>query len=123
MKIPQDVIKNRDRRDWMHRDVSSSRTPDDSNVTQAQKHVSTARKTTSRIPISVPKTTQRKRNEELSPAIVSSLTKSQIQKQLNSPKSLSATKSYIKEQLFSRKPGEELISAKRWRSFDEQNEI
>ena len=33
MNIPQDVIGNRDRWDWMHRDVSSPRTPDDSYVT------------------------------------------------------------------------------------------
>ena len=61
MNIPQDVIENKDRWDWMHRDVSSPRTPDDSIVTQAQKHVSTARKRASRIPISGRKTTKKKR--------------------------------------------------------------
>ena len=51
-----DVIGNRDRWDWMHRDVSSPRTPDDSYVTPAQKRVSFARKRASRIPVSVRKT-------------------------------------------------------------------
>ena len=45
MNIPQDVIGNRDRWNWMHRDVSSPRTPDDSYVTHAQKRVSSARLT------------------------------------------------------------------------------
>ena len=103
MNIPQDVIGNSDRWDWMHRDVSSPRTPDDSYVTPAQKRVSSARKRASRIPVSVRKTNQRK-----------------LEKLLHSPKKLSATKSYIKEQLFSPKPKEELFSPKRWLSFDEQ---
>ena len=103
MNIPQDVIGNRDRWDWMHRDVSSPRTPDDSYVTPAQKRGSSARKRASRIPVSVRKTNQRK-----------------LEKLLHSPKKLSATKSYIKEQLFSPKPKEELFSPKSWLSFDEQ---
>lgn len=113
MNIPQDVIGNRDRWDWMHRGVSSPRTPEF--VTPAQKRISTARKRASRIPVSArSRITQRKIKEELSPA---SLTK--IQKQLQSPKKLSATKSYIKEQLLSPKK-ETLFSPKGWLSFDEQ---
>ena len=85
INIPQDVIGNRDRWDWMHQELSSPRT--------------------SRIPVSVRKTNQRKL-EKL--------------KLLHSPKKLSATKNYIKEQLFSPNPKEELFSPKQWLSFDEQ---
>ena len=101
MNIPQDVIGNRDRWDWMHRDVSSPRTPDDSYVTPAQKRVSSARKRASRIPVSVRKTNQRK-----------------LEQQLHSPKKLSATKSYIKEQLTKIK--RRTLLSKQWLSFDEQ---
>ena len=95
MNIPQDVIGNRDRWNWMHRNVSSPRTPNE--------RVSSARKRASRIPVSVRKTNQRK-----------------LEQLLHSPKKLSATKSYIKEQLFSPKSKEELFSPKQWLSFDEQ---
>ena len=61
MNIPQDVIGNRDKWDWMHRDVSSPSTPDDSYVTPAQKRVYSARKRASRIPVSVRKTNMKKK--------------------------------------------------------------
>ena len=83
MNIPQDVIGNRDRLDWMHRDVSSPRTPDDSYVTPAQKRVSSARKRASRISVSVRKTNQRK-----------------LEKLFHSPKKLSASKKLYKRTTF-----------------------
>ena len=48
MNIPQDVIGNRERWDWMHR---APETPETDYITPKQKR--TIRKTTSRIPVSV----------------------------------------------------------------------
>ena len=48
MNIPQDVIGNRERWDWMHR---APETPETDYITPKQKR--TIRKTASRIPVSV----------------------------------------------------------------------
>ena len=106
MNIPQDVIGNRERWEWMHRGVSP-RTPDDNYVTPAQKRVSTARKRASRIPVSK-KTTKRKVKSEFTPSELA-----KIKKQLYSP--LSATKSYIKEEMSTPK-----FQPKQWLTYDDQ---
>ena len=63
INIPQDVIGNRDRWDWMHRRVFFPRTPNF--VTSVQKHVSTARKRASHIPVSARSSiTQRKKSKK-----------------------------------------------------------
>ena len=75
MNIPQDVIGNRERWEWMHRGVSP-RTPDDNYVTPAQKRVSTARKSSSRIPVSKTwKTTKRKVKPEFTPSELAKIKK------------------------------------------------
>lgn len=102
MNIPQDVVGNRERWDWMHHRHRSPvpETPEDDFVTPKQKRVSTIRKRTSRMPVSV-----RKRVDPLS------ATKKRLKEQWLSPNTLSATKKHIKEELF---------SPKQWLTFDRQ---
>ena len=75
MNIPQDVIGNRERWDWMHR---APETPETDYITPKQKR--TIRKTASRIPVSVRSAKSlsvRKRIKDhfLSPALLSATKK------------------------------------------------
>ena len=83
MNIPQDVIGNRERWDWMHR---AQETPETDYITPKQKR--TIRKTASRIPVSV------------RPAKSLSVRK-RIKDHFSSPALLSATKKRIKEEFSS----------------------
>ena len=116
LNIPQDVIGNRERWDWMHRSPNlPPRTPEEEFITPPppnQKRVSTIRKRASRIPISKTKrsaTTRKLKGESFSPSTLP-LKKQQI-KELYSPQFLSATKKHIKEELF---------SPKQWLKYDDQ---
>ena len=84
MNIPQDVIGNRERWDWMHR---APETPETDYITPKQKR--TIRKTASRIPVSVRSAKSlgvRKRIKDhfLSPALLSA-TKKRIKEEFSSP--------------------------------------
>ena len=84
MNIPQDVIGNRERWDWMHR---APETPETDYITPKQKR--TIRKTASRIPVSVrsAKTLSvRKRIKDhfSSPALLSAI-KKRIKEEFSSP--------------------------------------
>ena len=99
--IPQDVIGNRERWDWMHRSPNlPPRSPEEEFITPPppnQKRVSTIRKRASRIPISTTKrsaTTRKLKGELFSPSTLP-LKKQQI-KELYSPQFLSATKKTYK---------------------------
>ena len=83
INIPQDVIGNRERWDWMHR---VPETPEMDYITPKQKR--TIRKTASRIPVSV------------RPARSLSVRK-RIKDQFSSPALLSTTKKHIKEEFSS----------------------
>ena len=83
MNIPQDVIGNRERWDWMHR---APETPEMDYFTPKQKR--TIRKTASRIPVSV------------RPARSLSVRK-RIKDHFSSPALLSTTKKHIKEEFSS----------------------
>ena len=83
MNIPQDVIGNRERWDWMHR---APETPETDYITPKQKR--TIRKTASRIPVSV------RSAKSLS-------VRKRIKDHFSSPALLSATKKRIKEEFSS----------------------
>ena len=83
MNIPQDVIGNRERWDWMHR---APETPETDYITPKQKR--TIRKTASRIPVSV------RSAKSLS-------VRKRIKDHFSSPTLLSATKKRIKEEFSS----------------------
>ena len=83
MNIPQDVIGNRERWDWMHR---APETPEMDYITPKQKR--TIRKTASRIPVSV------RSAKSLS-------VRKRIKDHFSSPTLLSATKKRIKEEFSS----------------------
>ena len=83
MNIPQDVIGNRERWDWMHR---APETPETDYIIPKQKR--TIRKTASRIPVSVRST------KSLS-------VRKRIKDHFSSPAFLSATKKRIKEEFSS----------------------
>ena len=83
MNIPQDVIGNRERLDWMHR---APETPETDYITPKQKR--TIRKTASRIPVSV------RSAKSLS-------VRKRIKDHFSSPALLSATKKRIKEEFSS----------------------
>ena len=83
MNIPQDVIGNRERWDWMHH---APETPETDNITPKQKR--TIRKTASRIPVSV------RSAKSLS-------VRKRIKDHFASPVLLSATKKRIKEEFSS----------------------
>ena len=83
MNIPQDVIGNRERWDWMHR---APGTPETDYITPKQKR--TIRKTASRIPVSVK-------------SAKSLRVRKRIKDHFSSPALLSATKKHIKEEISS----------------------
>ena len=83
MNIPQDVVGNRERWDWMHR---APETPETDYITPKQKR--TIRKTASRIPVSVR-------------SAKSLGVRKRIKDHFSSPALLSATKKRIKEVFFS----------------------
>ena len=84
MNIPQDVIGNRERWDWMHR---APETPETDYITPKQKR--TIRKTASRIPVSVRSAKslsvwKRIKDHFASPALLSA-TKKRIKEEFSSP--------------------------------------